>query len=186
MITDYFIVRKQKLKLSSFYTPDETSIYWYWHGALFLSPPPPLLTLHELTSLDLSQVSIPERSSAGFWPSSRPCPVSLPASPRARSSFRSAGSTRPGSLGSLVRTASTPKFVPRRKALTMVLFIRSSGFAIASTLWVASNKIWPPPGIGEVDEYDFRDQPSVDESADEEKRVSAEEVDKVQEPALRY
>ena len=32
MISDYFLIRKQKLKISDLYTPNKSSIYWFFHG----------------------------------------------------------------------------------------------------------------------------------------------------------
>lgn len=55
MITDYMIVRKQKIQLSHLYIADSSSSYWFWHGASLprsivallahAEPPPTLLLL---------------------------------------------------------------------------------------------------------------------------------------------
>ncbi|KAL7412540.1 NCS1 nucleoside transporter family [Mrakia frigida] len=49
------------------------------------------------------------------------------------------------------------------------------GFAIASTLWIAINKIFPPPGVGLVDETDvFGTFGDLDDPSDAEKAVKDE------------
>ena len=35
MMADYFLIRRQKLKLSDLYTANDSSIYWYTHGFNF-------------------------------------------------------------------------------------------------------------------------------------------------------
>jgi hypothetical protein len=62
------------------------------------------------------------------------------------------------------------------RLLTTLVLRNASGFVISSTLWVASNNIWPPPGVGEIDEgfdLSLRDEPTL--TTEEERRESGEE-----------
>lgn len=63
------------------------------------------------------------------------------------------------------------------RSLTTLVLRNASGFVISSTLWVASNNIWPPPGVGEIDEgfdLSLRDEPTL--TTEEERRESGEET----------
>ncbi|KAL7415618.1 NCS1 nucleoside transporter family [Mrakia frigida] len=136
MIADYFVVRRQNLRLSHLYIANTSSIYWFWHG---LNPKALVVwALAVFPSLPgwISVLSKGKISMAQGW------------------------------------------------VLTSYL-AWPLGFAIASTLWVAINRIFPPPGLGEVDETDvFGTFDEVGDPLDTEKagRDDEEEDKKISKP----
>lgn len=101
---DYYLVRKQKLKLTDLYKADKTSIYWFWHGFNWRGY--------------LSWVF-------GFIPGIVGFPSVNPA------------------------MKSVPKGAIKTFYISFIV-----GYVVSFASHYVLNLISPPPGIGEIDEYD--------------------------------
>lgn len=101
---DYFIVRKQKLKLTDLYTGNSTSIYWFWHG----------INWRGVVSWTCGFVP----GIVGF-PSVNPNLTTVPIA-----------------------------------AIKMFYISFIIGYPISFLVHAVLNTIFPPPGVGEIDEYD--------------------------------
>lgn len=72
-----------------------------------------------------------------------------------------------------------------------VLVLRSlPGYVIASTLWIIVNKVWPPPGLGQVDSEEtfaaFEAEDTVKSVDDEEKVEPSTERSAAPQGALSF
>ncbi|ODV70615.1 nucleobase cation symporter-1 family protein CYBJADRAFT_195583 [Cyberlindnera jadinii NRRL Y-1542] len=102
---DYYIVRKQKLKLTDLYSADPNSIYWFWYGFNWRA--------------FVSWI-------CGFVPGIIGFPSVNP------------------------NLTNVPK--PAIKMFEISFII---GYPISFIIHVLINRVFPPVGLGEIDEYDF-------------------------------
>lgn len=126
MASEYYVARRQKLKLSDLYIANKSSIYWFFHG----------FNLRAWASWI-----------AGFVPGI----VGMPS----------------------VNPALTGKVPSGAVKLFHISFI--IGFLISFLFETALNYIFPPPGLGEVDNYNHFD--FLDKDSSEDVEVSLKSVD---------
>ena len=53
------------------------------------------------------------------------------------------------------------------------------GFCISASVWIFLNTVWPPPGLGEVDDEDRREITMAEEQLDDLPEKSAANLERV-------
>jgi hypothetical protein len=198
MFADYFIIRRTRLRLSHLYVPDQSSIYWYTHGlSSFLALPRPGAEVYRASSYMAPLFFFFVRSQ---FPS--PCrlgALGLPFSAWIRLHAQQGQAQHPDRLGSCELsclgarcvTLDTPTLrlwlnrLSPPFASRLPSFLLRLGFSIAFTLWTLINKLYPPPGLGEVDETDvFGTFDEADSNSSREDLEDIESKKMADEPAV--